>query len=236
MRRSQPRQGFTIIELLVVVSIIMLLIAMLLPAIGNARDMAKLNNCKHNLRQLGTGTVSYLNDFDGVMPSSRQWVVWGWDDINNVIDNSLWEYVGKLRSVYVCPKFREIYRDWPGNENKTVAYSYSMNEYFGWNHKWQENFNYKYYSEIANPSELLYFTDENAWVNQTYAVVGINNGALGLGKHGDPGHLIDSIGSFHRSDGDPFMDGSSNVLFVDGHVELVEPWRDKEVGTPSPLK
>ena len=57
------RKGFTIIELLVVVSIIALLVGMLLPAIGKARDTARVNVSKSNLRQLGVAHKTYAADW-----------------------------------------------------------------------------------------------------------------------------------------------------------------------------
>ena len=62
MNKSQ-RNGFTIIELLVVVSIIALLVGMLLPAIGKARDNAQINVSKNNLRQLGVAHKTYAADW-----------------------------------------------------------------------------------------------------------------------------------------------------------------------------
>ena len=57
------RKGFTIIELLVVVSIIALLVGMLLPAIGKARDTARVNVSKNNMRQLGVAHKTYAADW-----------------------------------------------------------------------------------------------------------------------------------------------------------------------------
>lgn len=62
------RSGFTIVELLVVVSIIALLIAILLPAIGKARDAALLTQSLSNLRNLGTANANYSADW-----ADRQW-------------------------------------------------------------------------------------------------------------------------------------------------------------------
>ncbi|MHC4992683.1 MAG: type II secretion system protein [Planctomycetota bacterium] len=61
MRR--PR-GFTIVELLVVVSIIALLIGILLPAIGKARDQAQLTKSQANLRQLGQAGQTYAAEWN----------------------------------------------------------------------------------------------------------------------------------------------------------------------------
>ncbi|MHC5006477.1 MAG: type II secretion system protein [Planctomycetota bacterium] len=61
--RTHPRTGFTIIELLVVVSIIALLLGILLPAIGKARDSAMVNTSKSNLRQMGVAHKTYAADW-----------------------------------------------------------------------------------------------------------------------------------------------------------------------------
>lgn len=60
--------GFTIVELLVVISIIALLIALLLPALARARAMGLTVSCKSNLRQLGLVAQMYVNENDGVLP------------------------------------------------------------------------------------------------------------------------------------------------------------------------
>ncbi|MHC5004162.1 MAG: type II secretion system protein [Planctomycetota bacterium] len=57
-------RAFTIVELLVVVSIIALLIGILLPAIGKARDQARLTTSQTNLRQLGQALASYAGEWN----------------------------------------------------------------------------------------------------------------------------------------------------------------------------
>lgn len=66
---TNQRKAFTLIELLVVISIVALLISILLPVLGNARDVAKSLSCLSNLRQYGVahGVYGSEND-DTVVP------------------------------------------------------------------------------------------------------------------------------------------------------------------------
>jgi prepilin-type N-terminal cleavage/methylation domain-containing protein/prepilin-type processing-associated H-X9-DG protein len=59
---SRIRRGFTLIELLVVVAIIALLISILLPSLGKARERSKIVSCLNNLRQMGIMYRTYLQD------------------------------------------------------------------------------------------------------------------------------------------------------------------------------
>ncbi|MEE9293892.1 MAG: prepilin-type N-terminal cleavage/methylation domain-containing protein, partial [Phycisphaerae bacterium] len=76
-------KGFTIVELLVVISIIALLIGILLPAIGKARDKARTTTSVSNLRQLAVAHNAYAGDWEDAQLSLARYNISAYGDMTN---------------------------------------------------------------------------------------------------------------------------------------------------------
>lgn len=105
---SPNKMGFTLIEILVVISIIAILAAILFPVFARVRENARRSSCQSNLKQIGLGLLQYSGDYSDKLV--RAWYGNGHGDYNggsNAADRYKWmdaiqPYV-KSEQVFNCP-------------------------------------------------------------------------------------------------------------------------------------
>jgi prepilin-type processing-associated H-X9-DG protein len=177
------RGAFTLVELLVMISIIGLLMSVLLPSLGRARRQADAVVCTNNLRNLGFAFACYANDYDDyTMPARVQqtdaYIYWWGKKSDDGIDYKtgfLWPYLRselKKNSVYECPSQRFGSYKLQGkpsgepDDPKWITSTYGYNGYYlcppqsGWdddinikNRPWQKIIT------VKNPDKVFAFAD-----------------------------------------------------------------------------
>ncbi len=113
MRHRKHALGFTLIEVLVVVAIIALLIAILLPSLKNAREIANATACRSNIKQLCTAFTTYSLEFKGRLPGNGPDNDWlgkfntsGKRTGRQPEDGTVYRYMGNMKHAYNCPSDR----------------------------------------------------------------------------------------------------------------------------------
>jgi prepilin-type N-terminal cleavage/methylation domain-containing protein/prepilin-type processing-associated H-X9-DG protein len=98
------RRGFTLVELMVVVGVLVVLLSLLLPTMGRVREMARRTSCASNLRQLTVGSLAYASEDENGFFIPRPP-----NNLDAEDDFSVWypKYIADYR-VFVCPSTNNV--------------------------------------------------------------------------------------------------------------------------------
>jgi len=145
------RRGFTLIELLVVISIIALLVAILLPALSAARQAALAMTCASQLRQMGIGVMSYVEDNQGGLHSRYFHMGTAGSEATTP---GIAGYVGAgavgvRNTIFTCPTMQGFWPTQNWNRNPTYTSNRLTNYTFGLTRL----------AEIRNPTDTAYIFD-----------------------------------------------------------------------------
>ena len=215
----KSRLGFTLIELLVVIAIIAILAAILFPVFTKARDAGRKASCLNNLKQIGSGFLTYGADFSDALPDERlaglngdpgpypslpppysQWN-YGW---NQCVENTQGRKCGyayalrnhiRTQKVFMCPSEGSPlpFRRYSGSYVVRYVICAYMPETLHFTVK---------LSMAKRPTRLVYIYEMNNWhQNNGYPYIGSPAHATYAGKGADVGNQY------------------MNALFFDGHAK-----------------
>ncbi|HUL51262.1 MAG TPA: DUF1559 domain-containing protein [Candidatus Nitrosotalea sp.] len=179
--------GFTLVELLVAISIIALLAALLIPAVSKSKETARSVACMNNLHQIALASMTYTMDFNGQLPSFWDWLH---TKPNDLTTGRLYPYL-KSRPIYLCPtdkldltsKARSKSVSLTGMPSGIRDYSFAMN------------------CEICHATDLAAFLEPSRTVLYMEGALRTNDftGVVGPGmgasqtlafRHRNRGHLV----------------------------------------------
>jgi prepilin-type N-terminal cleavage/methylation domain-containing protein/prepilin-type processing-associated H-X9-DG protein len=223
-------RGFTLIELLVVVAIIAVLVAILLPSLGRARESARSAMCAANLKQLGMGLQYYAEDNKGYWPAPirNTPAVITWDvGLSPYLSESMTFGPSdatnrkKGKSVFVCPSDQTPRRTTEAVEDyMRIARSYGL---VCWKKSptwaWAYFDQYSRVTEFSDPSQRFLATEwhwegNTRGMNWRGAFINHNEWRYGFDPEdwyeADAGLVSPSDAGYHN--------GNLNYLFMDGHV------------------
>lgn len=205
--RTHPSDGFSLVELLVAISLIAILIAVLLPAVNASRHAARTAICASSQRQIMVAWESVMIDRAGDIPLTRntsskqpQW----WQLTKFYIDSARYESGADQPIVYPCPEVASRYDKVFYN---TLSFGYSANTRWTLGSPASPGNERQQWANVMNPSRYPWLAD--GWVITPILVT-----RSYVGYADDPGDDEWGVGFYHARD-------STVAAFADGHAKSV---------------
>ncbi|MES2459806.1 MAG: DUF1559 domain-containing protein [Armatimonadota bacterium] len=206
-------RAFTLIELLVVIAIIAILAAILFPVFAQAREKARATTCLANLKQLGTASVMYAQDYDETL-CLQYYTPLG---AASGVTAGAWDYVilpyTKNIGVLQCPS-DSILRQ---NNDPVRSYSWSRGPFGS-----TGIFSGITLAEIPAPASVIHLAERAHYLNRAgfrdYSVFNLPNEQLPC-----PAGAACPVGG-------PYHNQGWNYAFADGHAKWYRP--ESTIKTP----
>ncbi|MHB8994035.1 MAG: DUF1559 family PulG-like putative transporter [Armatimonadota bacterium] len=216
LSRTRRSAGFTLIELLVVIAIIAILAAILFPVFAKAREKARQTSCLSNLKQLGTATMMYAQDYDETYPISYYYDAsftkeYGWDfctDYNTGVQTlGLLGAYTKNSQIAACPSAKSLIT----NGRSYTGYAYNAS-YIGGGQMDGAGYSLKPAASLGavnRPAETVLMCDSAFY--STFAPIG-TSGNNYLRSPNDANNYVGANVHYRHS-------GCANVTYADGHAK-----------------
>ncbi len=199
---TSRRRGFTLIELLVVIAIIAILASILFPVFAQAREKARQTGCLNNLKQIGTASMMYAQDYDDTLCLQYYTPLGAASGVTaGPWDITLMPYM-KNEGVLKCPS--DAVARQTGTQTRTYSWSRGPFGDTGVSSGVA-------LATIPAPASLIHISERPHWLNRIgFRDFNVFNIPTEMGPF-PQGATVPS--------GPPYHSGGWNFLFVDGHCK-----------------